>query len=510
MSIGTSPLRAPGDPPLLELVKVSKRYPGVLALDRVDFTLQSGEVHVLFGENGAGKSTMISIIAGAIQPSDGSVLFRGYPAELNSVQQARALGITTVFQEFSLVQSMTIEENLFLGSETSAYGLLKKGALRDSCRDILRKLAFDLDPRRLVSSLSRAEQQMVEIARAFRSDLSVLVLDEPTASLTDRETDRLFELINQVRAQGVGIIYITHRMQEIERIADRVTILRDGQHIATVQASSVSGDDLVRLMTGRVVGQIFPEIASSPGETLLSVEGLTTVSGSVRDATIRVRAGEVVGFAGLIGSGKSEVLRAAFGLQPLASGKVFLHGKDVTGSSQRNLLRAGFMYLPGDRKSEGLMMMRPCRENAALAALDQNVFAGVLLNRNAENAGVRAILKRMELNPLAPERAVESFSGGNQQKVLLGRSLTRPLSVYAFDEPTVGVDVGTRAEIYRFIARLCEAGAAVALISSDLPEITNLAHRAYVFSGGRVQAELHQGELSEDSVLPHFFARSAA
>lgn len=500
-----------GAPPLLELVKVSKSYPGVLALDRVNFTLRSGEVHVLFGENGAGKSTLISIIAGAIPASEGDVLMKGYPAEYHSVQEARALGITTVFQEFSLVPSMSIEENMFLGSEmTKKGGLLDKRALHAACEDILTRLSFDLNPRRIVSTLSRAEQQMVEIARAFRSDLSVLILDEPTASLTDKETDRLFELVAQVKAQGVGIIYITHRMNEIARVADRITILRDGKHIATVGVAEVSGDDLVQMMTGRVIGQVFPTIRSTPGDVLLRIENLTTSSKSVRDASLTVRAGEIVGFAGLIGSGKSEIIRTAFGLERVAAGRITLQGADITGRTPRDMLLAGFMYLPPDRKAEGLVMMRSCRENVSLPALDQNVFAAAFLNRDVESVKALTILRQMELQPLLPERAVEAFSGGNQQKALLGRSLTRPISVYAFDEPTVGVDVGTRAAIYRFIGGLCQAGAAIILISSDLPEITNLAHRAYVFAGGRIRAEIAKDELSEGSVLPHFFAQDAA
>lgn len=505
MSAITAKTHHAGEPPLLELVKISKFYPGVRALDRVNFTLRPGEIHVLFGENGAGKSTLISVIAGATPPSEGDVLMKGYRAEYHSVQEARALGITTVFQEFSLVPSMSIEENLFLGSEMIKGGLLDKRALHAACEDILKRLSFDLDPRRIVSTLSRAEQQMVEIARAFRSDLSVLILDEPTASLTDKETDRLFELLAQVKAQGVGVIYITHRMNEIARIADRITILRDGKHIATVGAADVSGDDLVQMMTGRVIGQIFPTIRSTPGEVLLRIENLTTSSRSVRDASLSVRAGEIVGFAGLIGSGKSEVIRTAFGLERVAAGRITLKGADITGQTPRDMLSAGFMYLPPDRKAEGLVMMRSCRENISLAALDQNVLAAAFLDRNAESVKARAILQQMELQPLTPERAVEAFSGGNQQKALLGRSLTRPISVYAFDEPTVGVDVGTRAAIYRFIGGLCQAGAAIILISSDLPEIINLAHRAYVFSGGRICAEIAKDGLNEANVLPHFF-----
>lgn len=502
---------APGEPPLLELVRVTKQYPGVLALDAVNFSLKAGEVHVLFGENGAGKSTMISIISGATEPTSGSLLMRGEPARFGSVHEARALGVTTVFQEFSVVPSLSVEENLFLGSEITRGGVLDKRSMRKEAFEILRRLGFDLDPRAIVSRLTRAEQQMVEIARAFRSDLSVLILDEPTASLTDREANRLFELVDQVREQGVGVIYITHRMHEIERLADRITILRDGKHIKTVDAKSVTQDELVGLMTGRVVGHVFPEIASRPDRTVLSIENMVTASGSVKGASLQVRAGELVGLAGLVGSGKSEIIRAAFGLERVTSGRVLLEGADVTNSDPRRLLRAGFYYMPPDRRVEGLAMMRPCSENMTLAALDLKPLAeGPFLNRRSEAVEAARLATKLELHPMQPQRAVEAFSGGNQQKALLARSLTRPFSLYVFDEPTVGVDVGTRAAIYRFIGGLCEAGAAVVVISSDLPEILNLSHRAYVFYDGRVQDELAKSEISESSVLSLFFGKRAA
>ena len=503
--------RLPGDPPLLELLRVSKQYPGVLALDAMNFNLLPGEVHVLFGENGAGKSTMISIISGAIRPTSGDMLMRGEPARFSSVHEARSRGVTTVFQEFSVVPSLTVEENLFLGSEFSRGGFLAKRRMREDAKRILARLGFDLNPRAIVSNLTRAEQQMVEIARAFRSELSVLILDEPTASLTDREADRLFALVDQVKAQGVGVIYITHRMREIERLADRITVLRDGKFITTVDAKDVSQDELVRLMTGRVVGDIFPAISSNPGRTVLSIRGMTTASGSVKEADIEIRAGELVGLAGLVGSGKSEIMRAAFGLEKIVDGSVTFEGKEIANLSPRRILRAGFSYMPPDRRIEGLAMIRPCTENMTMAALDLPPIArGPLLDRFKEDVEAMRLANKLELHPRRPDRAAEAFSGGNQQKVLLARSLTRPFSLYVFDEPTVGVDVGTRAAIYRFIGSLCESGAAVAVISSDLPEILNLAHRAYVFYDGRVQDELPKTKISEANVLPLFFGKKAA
>lgn len=429
---------------------------------------------------------------------------------LSSVHHARSLGISAVFQEFSLVPQLTVEQNLFLDAEETWFGLLDKKALRARAADILERLGFPLHPGQRVAYLSRAEQQMVEIAKAFRSDLSVLILDEPTASLTERETDRLFALIEQVKARGVGIIYITHRMNEIRRIGDRITVLRDGRHVATVDARTPE-EDLVRLMTGRVIEQIFPDIRFRPGGPILEVEHLTTAGGAVNGVSLHVRRGEIVGLAGLVGSGKSEVARACFGLVPISGGRVAFAGEPVTGLPPRRMLERGFFYVPADRRDEGLMMMRSVRENVALPALSTPDFSrGFLLRREAESARVRDLAERLNLQPLRVEREVDHFSGGNQQKVLLAKSLTREIKLFAFDEPTVGVDVGTRVAIYEFIRDLCQSGAAVLLISSDLPEILHLTHRVYVMCRGVLTAELGGGDVSQENVLRHCFEREAA
>ncbi len=497
--------------PLLRIDKITKRFPGVLALDRVDFDLRAGEVHVLFGENGAGKSTLISIISGAQQQDAGGIEFHGTPLELNSVHQARGLGISAVFQEFSLVPQLTVEENLFLGAETTSNGLLNKRALHQNAEEILDRLGFPLAPSQRVAYLSRAEQQMVEIAKAFRSDLSVLILDEPTSSLTERETERLFELIAQAKADGVGIIYITHRMAEIRRIGDRITVLRDGRYVDTVEAATVTDQRLVELMTGRVIDQIFPKVRFEPGEAVLEARDLTTASGTVKGVSITVRKGEIVGLAGLVGSGKSEVARACFGVDAIAGGQVMFRGEDTTGQGPRAMLDRGFFYVPPDRRDEGLVMIRPVRENTALPSLGLDSFSGKLfLRRAAERKIVGQLADKLNLQPRSIERAVEHFSGGNQQKVLLAKSLTREVTLYVFDEPTVGVDVGTRVAIYEFIRDLCEAGAAVLLISSDLPEILHLTNRVYVMYRGELRAELAGDEITEDRVLSYFFERQAA
>jgi ribose transport system ATP-binding protein len=500
-----------GAPLLLELTGITKRFPGVLALDAVDVDLRPGEVHVLFGENGAGKSTLISIVAGALTPEAGTIRFRGEEIELESVHHARGLGISAVFQEFSLVPQLTIEENLFLGAEITRGGLLSKATLHERAEEILGRLGFPLRPTQRVMYLSRAEQQMVEIAKAFRSDLSVLILDEPTSSLTERETNQLFGLIEQAKAQGVGIIYISYRMSEIRRIGDRITVLRDGRYVDTVDAKTTSDEELVRLMTGRVIEQVFPKIAFEPGDELLNVDDLCTADGLLESVSLSVRRGEVVGLAGLIGSGKSEVARVCFGLEPASRGRITFDGKDVTGLSPRQMLNRGFFYNPPDRRDEGLVMMRSVRENIALPSLNLTHLSGpILLRRAAERATTGEIVDRLNLQPRSLERAVDHFSGGNQQKVLLGKSLTRDVKLFVFDEPTVGVDVGTRVAIYEFIRDLCEAGAAILLISSDLPEILHLPHRVYVMYRGSLRRELVGDAITESAVLSDFFEEEAA
>ncbi len=493
-------------PPLLRVRAVTKWFPGARALDRVDFDLKPGEVHVLFGENGAGKSTLINIVAGALRPNEGEVELRGRPVQLRSVHDARLQGISAVFQDFSLVPDLTIEDNLFLGAEPTTGLFINKPELRRRAAETLSRLGFPLRPRTKVNRLSRAEQQMVEIAKAFRTNLSILILDEPTAALTERETNRLFQLVEDCKRQGVGVIYITHRMNEIHRIGDRVTVLRDGSRVDTLDVRDATPEKLVELMTGRKIETFFPHIDQRPGDELLAVQGLTA-GDLVRDVSLRVCAGEIVGLAGLIGSGKSEVGRACFGLEPIAAGSVRFLGRPVTGPTPRGMLRAGLVYLPPDRRSEGLIVERSVRENIALAALPMKDFSGRLfLRRRSERAICLRLADRLKLVPMSIERAVAYYSGGNQQKVVLAKGLTRNPRVFILDEPTMGVDVGAKAEVYNFMKDLVERErVGILLISSDLPEILHLTNRAYVMHRGRLRAELRGAEITEQAVLSHFF-----
>ena len=490
---------------LLETSGLSKFYPGVRALDGVNFDLTAGEVHVLFGENGAGKSTLISLIAGANLPSSGTMRIDGQVVQPRSVREARAMGISAVFQEFSLIPTLSVTENLFLGDEPRLAGLLNKATMRRRARELLAELEFDLDPDLPVAWLSRAQQQMVEIAKGLRGKLSVLILDEPTASLTDKETRRLFLLIEKLKRDGVGIVYISHRMQEITEVADRVTVLRDGRKIATVDAKTTSHTALIGMMTGRAVEQIYPKITARAAQVILEAVDVSTFGG-VRNASIQVRSGEVLGVAGLVGSGKSELFRAMYGLDRVTSGRVCFDGSDRTGATTQKLLRDGFFYLPPDRKSEGLILDFASNANISLPILGTRLRGPFGLVRSKERERItQAAGERVELALRNAPKSVGLLSGGNQQKVLFAKGLTDNAKLYVFDEPTVGVDVGTRSALYRLIQSLCENGAAVVLISSDLPEILHLAHRAYVMCAGRVAGELHGEQITEEALLGLFF-----
>jgi ribose transport system ATP-binding protein len=496
---------------LLRLTGISKRFPGVQALSDVDFDLRAGEVHVLFGENGAGKSTLINIIAGTFPPDEGTMALREQPLRLHSPHHARQLGINAVFQEFSLVPTLSVQDNLYLGREHKRGGILDKAAISRGARETLDLLQFHLDPKAKVSRLSRAEQQMVEIAKAIQGEPALLILDEPTASLTENEANHLFALIDRLKAQGLGIIYITHRIQEIRRVADRVTVLRDGRRVATVGATEISEVRLVELMTGRTIEALYPTIEAQPGRVMLRTDGLTVASGRVHDVSIEVRSGEVVGIAGLVGSGKSEIGRAVFGLDPIVRGTVEIAGEMVARPTPRGMLDRGVVYIPPDRREEGLVGFRSVRENMSLAALSLPLFTRLgVLRRRTERDRVRDIAQQLNLRPLNIERPVASFSGGNQQKVVFGRGLIRAVELFIFDEPTTGVDVGAKVEIYGFIKEICERGDAVLLISSDLPELLHLSSRAYVMHRGEVRAHLVGAALTEEAVLANFFDQDAA
>lgn len=482
-----------------------KRYPGILALDHVDFDLRAGEVHVLFGENGAGKSTLISMLAGANQPSDGEMRMAEGVVAFENVAVAQDHGIYTVFQEFSLIPTLSVAQNIFLGWEPRRGPFLDHRAMRKRARAMFAELGFTIDPDARVATLSRAQQQMVEITKAFHGDLSVLILDEPTASLTDKEVDHLFAFIDRLKASGVGIVYISHRMQEFARIADRVTVLRDGAKIGTVAMQDTDEDALVEMMTGRSISKIYPDIAHEPGEVLLAVEDLA--ADGVVGSTFSVRRGEVLGVAGLVGSGKSRLFRTIMGLTARHHGRVQFKGADVTDLATRDLMARGIYYLSPDRKHEGLDLAKTAYDNLAVNLVMGPHGAGRkgLIDWPSVRAECDRISEHIELPSAYRRKLVAQLSGGNQQKVLFGKCFCQDVDLYIFDEPTVGVDMGTRTALYLLIKQLAEAGKAVVIISSDLPEVMNLAHRMLVLAHGHVTAALAGSDISEDQVLKYFF-----
>ncbi|MGE4252449.1 MAG: sugar ABC transporter ATP-binding protein [Parvibaculaceae bacterium] len=496
---------------LLSLTGIHKRFPGVVALDNVSFSLAPGEVHVLFGENGAGKSTLINVIAGAFPPDEGQYRFDGKEVRHLTPLVARRLGISAVFQEFSLAPDLTVWENLFLGREIHTHGLLSRRRMRSEAKRLLAELDFHVDEEAHVRDLSRAERQMVEIAKAVAERVKVLILDEPTASLSERETERLFESVFRLKKSGVGIIYVSHRIAEIRRISDRISVLRDGQNVDTIATSAVDDERLVEMMTGRKVKAFFPAIARGTTAPMLEVMNLTTAAGKVVDVSIEVRAGEVVGLAGLVGCGKSEVARAVFGLEPILSGTITLDGRRATDIRPSTMIDQGLCYFPSDRVKEGLALDRPVRENASVSAIRMPQMRRLgLLRLRHEAEQVTHVAERTRLRPPGIERRVSALSGGNRQKVMLMRGLMRDTRIFLFDEPTVGIDVGAKKEIYDLIKELTERMAAVLVVSSDMAEILQLCQRTYVMCEGRVTAMLDGDDKTEERVLSAAFSHHAA
>ncbi len=495
---------------MLNAEGLTKTFGGVTALDQVDFDLRPGEIHALLGENGAGKSTLINLISGTYPRSAGTLAVDGHAVEHLTPQLARTLGIAAVFQEFSLVPELNVVQNLFLGRELRQGPFLRSRAMRQEADALLNRFGFRVPLDAAVADLSRAQRQMVEIAKALRGRSRVVIFDEPTASLTDGEAEPLFAAIAQLKADGVAIIYVSHRMSEIRSISDRVTVLRGGKRIGTVETADVSDAELIEMMVGRPVDELYSSLTLSPGDERLSVRGLSTRSGRVRDVSMTARAGEVVGLAGLVGCGRSELCRAIFGLEEVAHGTIRYHGESLHAPTPHHMLRQGLCYFPADRGAEGLALNRPARENVTMAGLNLPALAtGPVLKVWTERRAIAEPLEKLGLRPMAPENNAAAFSGGNQQKLMLARGLLKDFDVYLFDEPTVGIDVNAKRDVYALIKQLAEGGATVILSTSELPELTHLATRIYVMHEGRVMAELGPDGITEKSILSHYFGEVA-
>lgn len=495
---------------MLNAQGLTKNFGGVTALDRVDFDLLPGEIHALLGENGAGKSTLINLISGTYPKSAGTISLDGHTVAHLTPQLAQSLGIAAVFQEFSLVPELNVIQNLFLGHELRRGPFLQSRAMREEAQALMDRFGFRVPLDAQVAGLSRAQRQMIEIAKALRGKSRVVILDEPTASLTDGEAEKLFAAIARLKAEGVAIIYVSHRMSEIRSISDRVTVLRGGQKIGTVKTADVTDAELIEMMVGRPVDELFPPLSLNPGEERLVVRNLSTGTGRVRNVSMTARAGEIVGLAGLVGCGRGDFCRAIFGLDEISGGTIHFSGKALHAPTPHQMLRQGLCYFPADRGAEGLAPNRPARENVTMAGLNLPALAaGPALRAWKEREVIREPLEALGLRPMEPEQNAADFSGGNQQKLMLARGLLKDFDVYLFDEPTVGIDVNAKRDVYGLIKRLAEGGATVILSTSELPELTHLASRIYVMHEGRVMAELGHGEITEKSILSHYFGEVA-
>ncbi len=481
----------------VEMTGISKVFGGTRALDDVSFSVRAGEVHALLGENGAGKSTLMKILAGAHQATTGEIRVGGRRASVSSPHDSRALGIGIIHQELALAPDLTVAENIFLGELPS---LVSARRLRARAASLLQDLGFTIDPGALVGSLPLAFQQAVEIAKAMSRQVRILILDEPTAVLAPPEVERLLDVVRALSRRGVSVIYISHRLDEIFRIADQITVLKDGRTVGTYAAADMDEHRLIPLMVGREAAQLFPKVARAAGEDLLRVENLCA-AGLVRDVSFTLRAGEVLGIAGLIGSGRTELARAIFGADRMESGTVTLAGRRVTIRTPRQGVAAGIGLVPEDRKSQGLVLALPIRQNVTFAILSRFTSGLSLLRRAAERAAVDSIARRTTIRARNLDLPVSSLSGGNQQKVVLAKWLDAGCKVVILDEPTRGVDVGARSEIYGLIEALAAAGLGVILISSDLIEVIGASDRVLVMSGGRISGSLSRGELSEARIM---------
>ena len=480
---------------------ISKAFPGVRALDGVSLSVQAGEVHVLLGQNGAGKSTLIKVLCGAQRPDAGEVLVDGRPVRIDSPADARRLGIAVIFQEFSLVPYLSIAQNIFLGREYRGRvpGTIDRRRMHVEAARLLEMLGVELDTRTLVHTLGVAQQQAVEIAKALSQNARILVMDEPTAALSAPEIDRLFERIRTLRRDGVAIVYISHRLQEIFAIGDAVTVLRDGRHVASLVPSATNVNELVRLMVGREVTTAYRRrFCDRPGDVVLAVQDVAAVNG-VRGASLAVRAGEIVGLAGLVGAGRTELARAIFGADALVGGRVRLDGAPLR-PGPVGAVRAGIGLVPEDRKAQGLALIRSVHDNILAAGL-RVLFPSRWYVAARASRAVAAVIERLRIATPSPSRLVKFLSGGNQQKVVIGKWLNARSRFFIFDEPTRGIDVGAKAEIYQAIESLVAEGAAVLMISSELAEMVAVCDRVYVMRDKTIVGELRRTELSEENIL---------
>lgn len=492
-------MRVAAPEPVLQMSEITKEFPGVRALDRVDLDVRPGEVHALLGENGAGKSTLIRILGGIHRRDGGEIRLRGRRVEIDSPRQARELGIAIIHQELSQVGPLSVAENLFLGREPRRWRwFVDWRTARRLAQEAMADLGIDIDPRARVDLLSVAERQALEIARALGQKADILVMDEPTAALTIEETNRLFGIIRDLTARGVAVVYISHRLEEIFRIADRVTVLRDGRHVGTFRREAIDMDGLIQAMVGRRLTEKFPKEVVPAGGQVLEVRGLS-VAGVFRDVSFAVNAGEIVGLTGLVGSGKIEVAHAIFGALPLEAGEILIEGQRVEIASPADAIAHGIGFVPEDRKTQGLVLGMSVASNLTLPFLDRLQIGG-FVRRDDERRVVRQRIHGLHM-AASPEQTARTLSGGTQQKVVFAKWLEGGGKVLLLCEPTRGIDVGTKVEMYRVMVDLARAGVAQLLISSELPEVLGMSDRILVMHEGSITGEFTRAEATQEAIM---------
>jgi rhamnose transport system ATP-binding protein len=485
----------------LEATSVSKAFAGVKALRSVSFELRAGEVHALIGENGAGKSTLIKIFTGALTPDAGTIKVRDETVPRMDPRLSKSLGIAAIYQQPSLFPDLTVAENIALALESgSAWRTLDWKARSRRAAELLERAGASIDPERLVATLSMPEQQLVEIAKAIGADARIVVMDEPTASLTEREVASLFQVIARLRSDGVGVIYISHRLEEIAAVADRVTVLRDGETIATRRMDDVDRAELIRMMVGRELGSVFPKREISAGDTVLELRHVSSRAAGVHHVSLSVRKGEILGIAGLVGSGRTQLAETIFGLTPADSGEIRLRGESIVIASPGDAIRQGIGYVPEDRPRHGAILEMSIAANTSLASLHKVAPHG-LIDRTQERDLAESFVKQLRIKTPSVDMETGALSGGNQQKVALARWLAIDPAVLILDEPTQGVDVGSKAEIHSLMADLAERGLAIVMISSELPELLGMSDRIAVMHAGTIRGTLDRKDATQQAIL---------
>jgi inositol transport system ATP-binding protein len=492
-------------PWLLKAENISKSFPGVKALDKVNLTIEGGKVHTIIGENGAGKSTLMKILMGILLPDEGEILYKGVKVKLMSVQEAIKTGISMIHQELLPFPELSIAENIFMGNEPTSRipGWINKREMNKNAALLMNKLGAKVDVTRAMKELSIAEMQMVEIAKAISNQSEVIIMDEPTSALSNREIAILFSIIEELKQQGIAIIYISHKMDEIFKISDTITVMRDGKHITTCAINAIDQKKLISLIVGREINSIFDKKENTPGEVILSVTELT--GEKFKDINFNLRRGEILGIAGLMGSGRTEIVNSIYGLEKIVKGDIFINGKKVKIRSPKDAIKNSIGLVSEDRKKYGLVLGSSVKHNISLSSLEK-CKNGLFLNLKEENEIANAQINKLNIKTSSSDQLANYLSGGNQQKIVIAKVLLNDADIIIFDEPTRGIDIGAKSEIYKLMTQLATEGKALIVISSELPEILGLSDRILIIREGEIKAELSQAEATQELIMKHAMA----